>query len=198
MIFLSCVSNLTFWERNQGDIIGTLGAGIIAIFAAFLTYYIQRQQLKYAYQGFLYVLYIELINHNNNFKLLKDTLAKAKLISIEKRDFIFEKAPMQFSLLIIENTLSKATNYKKFNHKLIALLTSYADNIRNINYFLDFTNAKEIITHQEQGQNIEHQIADYFETLNIEYIEKTQPVIKDLLKQISVELKNYKNKYQNF
>lgn len=188
-------SNMTFWERNEGTLLGTLGGILIAILAAFLTlmfsqYKISKKE-KENYQGLLYTLHAELYWHDHHFKLLKNTLLKLKTASIKKQEFVLLNSPMQFNLSITETILLKAVEYKHYKHELIALLTSYLNQMRDINYFLDFSNANELLIKTENGINNGEIISDYFTVLENQYIEKTQPVISDMRKIIESELKNY-------
>jgi hypothetical protein len=40
------MDDINFWQRNEGSIIATFGAAIIAILAAFLTYYLSQRQIR--------------------------------------------------------------------------------------------------------------------------------------------------------
>jgi len=190
---------INFWDRNEGQIISTAGGIIVAILAAFLTYFLAKRQNisqeRDYYQGILSTLHVELYWHNHHFDLLKKTLDKLESESIRKKSFLIERAPMQFNLSIIESSIENITGYKRFNPQLLALLTSYQNQIRNINYFLDFTNANEIIMSIENSQEKENRIADYFQVIRTEYIIKTQPVISDMRRIIEKKMnKKYRKK----
>lgn len=189
------MNKLNFWERNEGELIGSLGGLLIAILAAYLTYFFSEQHAlkkeKDAYQGLLYTLHLELYWQKNHFVLLRKTLDKLKTASIEKQSFVLESSPMQFNVSIIETVLLKVIDYKYYDYKIVALLTSYLNQIRSINYFLDFKNAKELMHNLNNKQEIEQRIVDYFNVLNNDYIDKTQSVIPDIRKLIEIELKDY-------
>lgn len=82
-----------------------MGGLLIAILAAYLTYFFSVRQAQKkerdAYQGLLYTLHVELYWQNNHFDLLKVTLDKLKDASIENKSFVLESSPMQFNLSII-------------------------------------------------------------------------------------------------
>jgi len=191
------MTKLNFWERNEGALIGAIGGLLIAILAAYLTYFFSVRQAqkkeKDAYLGLLYTLHVELYWQNHHFDLLKKTLVKLKSASIENNSFVIESSPMQFNLSIIETGLLKVIDYKYYDYRIVALLTSYLNQIRDINYFLDFKNANELIHNFNDKHEIEQRIADYFNVLNNEYVNKTQPVISDIRKLIENELKDYPN-----
>lgn len=189
---------MTFWERNEGTLLGTLGGVIIAILAAFLTLLFSQYQIskkeKETYQGLLYTLHVELHWHDQHFDLLKNTLQKLKTTSIKNHEFVLLNSPMQFDLSITETILLKVVEYKHFNQELVAFLTSYLNQMKDINYFLDFSNASELLIKTENGINKGELISDYFTVLENQYIGKTQPVISDMRKIIENELKVYPKK----
>lgn len=189
------MSNLSFWERNEGDLVGSLGGIFIAIIAAYLTYYfsvIQAQKKeKDSYHGLLYTLHVELYWQNNHLILLIKTLDILKAASLENKSFVLESSPMQFNLSIIETGLLKIIDYKYYDYKIVALLTSYLNQIRDINYYLDFKNANMLLRNLNDKQEIQTCIEDYFNVLNNEYINKTHPVIIDIRKLVENELKDY-------
>ncbi len=195
------MNNLSFIERNEGAIISTLGAALIAIFAAFLTYYLSQKQdsknKKNAYNGILYALNIELHWHQNHIKLLENSLKAIETVSRENSTFIIDNPPTQFNLQVCENTLSKIINYKRFNHEIVALLTSYLNQIRNINYFIDFKNANSILSKVDNIEEKKVHIKNYFETLKSEHIDKTKISLEELTNIINDELKDYYRKKEN-
>lgn len=189
------MNELNFWERNEGELIGAMGGILIAILAASLTYFFSIYQTqkkeKDAYQGLLYTLHVELYWQNNHFDLLRKTLDKLKVASMVNKSFVLESSPMQFNLSIIETGLLKAIDYKYYNHEIVAFVTSYLNQIRDINYYLDFRSANDLMLNLNDKQEIEQRIADYFDVLINEYINRTQPVISNIRKLIENELKDY-------
>lgn len=189
------MNDLNFWQRNEGSIIGTFGAALIAVLAAFLTYYLSQKQIKKnnknSYQGLLYALHIELDGHKHHFSLLENSLEAIEKVSIENDEFIIKSPPTQFNLLICENTISRIIDYKKFNHEIVALLTSYMNQIRNINYFIDFNNANAIISKVENNAEKKLHIKNYFSALKEQHIIKTESIISQIRIIIEEELSDY-------
>lgn len=199
---------MKFWNRNEGQLIGTAGGILIAILAAFLTYYLSNRQVnkkekeamekemkkeKEKYEGMLYVLHVELYWQNHQLDMLKNTLDKLKTTSIDKRKFVIENAPTEFNLLIVEKCLDKIIDYKDYKHELVVLLVSYINQIKELNYILDFRNARELISNmgKDETLDIEGRIEDYFNTFNAEYIEKIKPNISTIRQIIEEELEDY-------
>lgn len=189
------MDKLSFWERNEAALIGAIGGLLIAILAAYLTYFFSvcqtQKKEKDAYQGLLYTLHVELFWQNNHFELLRKTLDKLKVVSIENKSFVLERSPMAFNLTIVETCLLKIIDYKYYNHKIVVLLTSYLNQIRDINFYLDFKNANDLLKNINDKKEIEQRISDYFNVLNKEYMDKTQPVISKIRILIENELKDY-------
>jgi len=196
-----CFAIQKFLERNEGELISTFGGTIVAILAAFLTYFLSKYQAvkkeRNKYQGLLYTVYIELIWHKSHFEKLIKTIDRIGDISITEQFIITDSAPMQFNLALIENGLNQIIEYKSFNQNLVVLTTSYLNNLRDINYFLEFSTANKVLQNQSDKSNIENQIKGYFETLKTEYINKTLPVIPDLMSLIEKEIKDYIVKRRN-
>lgn len=185
---------MDFLYRNEGDFIGAIAGILIAIVASFLTFYLAKsndfQKERNNYQGNLYSLYVELDWHKNHFKLLNKTLFKLKTASLQNGYFILKSTPMQFDLSITENSLNRITGFKGYNHEIIGMLISYINQLKSINYLLDFNKANELIFNKNIKQNIER-ISKYFEVLDTQYISITQSAISKIRILIETELKDY-------
>lgn len=101
---------MNFWTRNEGQLIATIGGIVVALLAAYLTFYFSNLQTKRKekenYDGMLYILHVELFWQNNQLDMLKRTLEKLKTTSINEREFVIENPPAQFNLAIIELCLA--------------------------------------------------------------------------------------------
>jgi hypothetical protein len=190
-LLICCLQTLNFWDRNEGTFLGSFGAGIVAIIAYFLSQYSIRKKEKYKYEGLLYTAHVELDEHKHHFKLLKNTLAKLKNVSVQKGTFVLKNAPTQFNLSVLETILLQTIEYKKYNHEVVAVLTSYLNQIRNINYLLDFRNAGLTLNLLDNKKDRINAIEDYFNHLDSEYINKTRPSISTIRLFIEKDLKNY-------
>jgi hypothetical protein len=191
-------SDISFWIRNEGQIIGSVSAAIVAVLAAFLAAWLTHRYVnikdKDYYQGLLYTLHTELFWHDNRIEKLNKDIAELKRLSIKKQTFILTNAPMQFDLVIIEQCLANIIKHKRFNHALIAFLTSYQNLVKEINFFLDFENANEILINNTQLQDKDTRIESYYIVLE-EHINKAQIALLDIRSLIEHELDDYhKNK----
>jgi len=188
---------MNFWTRNEGQIIGTLGGTLIALIAACLTFYFSQLQAKRkereSYQSMMYVLHTELYWQNNQLDLLKRTLDELKKVSIKEREFVIENPPAEFNLSIVEKCLDKIIDYEDYNHKLVVFLVSYINQIKSLNNILDFRNVRELMskTSKNETRDIEKLIEGYFNTFNVEYIDKAKPNISTIRKLIENELKDF-------
>jgi hypothetical protein len=191
------IETMNFWTRNEGQLVATIGGIVIALIAAYLTFYFSNLQTKRKekenYDGMLYVLHVELFWQNNQLDMLKRTLEKLKTTSINEREFVIENPPAQFNLAIIELCLEKIVDYKDYKHELVVLLVSYINQIKELNYILDFRNARDILSkiNKNETREIEERIGDYFDVFDIEYIDKAKPNISMIRKIIENELKDY-------
>jgi len=153
----------------------------------------EMKKEKETYQGMLYVLHVELYWQNHHLDMLKKTLEKLKITSLDKREFVIENAPSEFNLLIVEKCLDKIVDYKNYKHELVVLLVSFINQIKELNYILDFRNARELMSKlgKDEALDIEGRIEDYFNTFNVEYIEKAKPNISMIRQIIEKELEDY-------
>lgn len=203
-ILFNNIDKMNFWIKNEGQLIGTAGGVLIAILAAFLTYYLSNNQTNKKekkamkkemekYNGILYVLHVELYCQNNQLDMLKNTLEKLKITSLNKGEFVIENSPSEFNLLIVEKCLDKIVDYKDYKHELIVLLVSFINQIKLLNYILDFRNARELMSKlgKDEAIDIKGRIEDYFNTFNVEYIEKAKQSISMIRQIIEIELQEY-------
>lgn len=191
------IETMNFWTRNEGQIIGTLGGVLIALIAAYLTYYFSRLQAKRkekeSYLGMLYILHLEFYFHNDQLDRLRETIEKLKVSSIEKREFVIENPPAEFNLSIVEKCLDKIIDYECFKHEIVIFVVSYINLIKEFNYILDFRNARELMSKIRLNENIDivEKIEGYFDTINVEYIDKAKLNISELRRIIENELKDF-------
>jgi len=186
---------IDFLHRNEGQLFGIMGGIIVAIIASFMTYWLSQIQIlqndKKAYKSLIYTLLVEVTWHKNHLKLLKGTLGDIRIASELEHTFVLKEPPMQFSLSIIEASLPKIVNYRIYNSRLVTLLTSYLNQIRDINHYLDFKNAGILLNYIKDIKDIDCKITSYFYVLNTEYLDKAMINIEDIRNLISKELKGF-------
>lgn len=188
MLLLSCfLQNSNFWDRNQGTLLGFLGAGIVAILAAFLSSHLTyKKSIKkdlekesYMYSGLLSLIHTELDAHKAHSKLLINSLKNLKEFSIKKQTFVTDKLPMPFDMSLLNNGLNQLCTFKNYDHRIMILLVTYKNLIMDTNVALEFKNANEILS-QKHIKNKEESIKGYFNTLNSEYLNKIEPLISKI------------------
>lgn len=184
---------MIFFVRNEGQIVGTFGAALVAVIAAFLTYGLAQYQTnkkeKKYYHGLLHTLKIDLKLKENQLDILKESLRNSKRASVIKKEFVINKVPIQFETTYIESVLSNMIKYESFNKELAAYINAYLYNLRDINFYLDFHTANELIGKLNSDQNIESLISSYYDKLNDEYITKTELINLHIVKLLEIELK---------
>jgi len=89
---------MSFWTRNEGQLIATIGGIVIALIVAYQTFYFSNLQTrnkgKENYEGMLYVPHVELFWQNSQLYMLKRTLENLKTTSINEREFVIENPPL--------------------------------------------------------------------------------------------------------
>lgn len=182
-----------FIERNEGALVGAIGGVTIAIIASFLTHALfvfrQREKEKNAYLGLLQTLRIELYYQRQQFSLIEEIMSNLQIASVKNEAFIVESIPIRLNLSISEAILSKIIDYKKYERNIVAILTMYLNQLRDINFYLDFKNAREVLDYVNENRTVEEAINTYFAVFHEEYIDKAQTGNSNLHKLIEKELK---------
>lgn len=189
MTLLSCcLQNLNFWDRNQGTFLGFLGAGIVAILAAFLSSFLTYKKAikkdlgkeSYMYSGLLSLIHTELDAHKAHLTLLINSLNNLKKSSIVNETFVIDKLPMQFDISLINKGLFKLCSFKNYDHRIMIYLVTYKNLIMGVNIALEFNNANELLSKQKNINNAGELIESYFNVLNSEYLSKIGPLISEI------------------
>lgn len=189
MTLLSCcIQNLSFWERNEGTLLGASISVIVAILAAFLSSHLTykkaiKKDLKQEsnmYSGLLSLIHTELNAHKTHLKLLVNSLQVLKETSKENHLFVIDELPMQFDLSIINNGLNQLCRFEYFDHRIMVFLISYKNLIMGVNISLEFKNANELLLKQKNIDDVEKRIESYFNVLDTEYLKKIDPLISNI------------------
>ena len=183
-----------FWRRNEGQLIGLVIALIVAYFAAQVSAHLTANQINEektgTYQGHLYTLHTELYWHNHQLNLLRNSLNLLAETTANKHDFLVKKPVFLVDIELTDQILLNLIEYKNYDHTLVVLCTSYSNQIKSLNYFLDFENANELIKYlDEDDQSIE----PYISELDKEYISKTQSTIYEIQTILQQELSHLPN-----
>lgn len=176
---------MSFLEKNEGQIVSTLGAALVAILAAFLTYFISKWQMnkkaKKYYQGLKQTLLVELKLQENQLHILKESLRNLKNVSITKKEFVINNVPMKFETSYIETVLINVVKYENFYMHLVANIQAHLYNLRDINFVLDFKTANELLLKLD-NKGLETYIGNYYDRINLENIDKTELSISQIIK----------------
>jgi hypothetical protein len=183
-----------FWKRNEGQLIGLVIALIVAYFAAQVSARLTAKQINEervrAYQGHLYTLHTELYWHNHHLNLLRNSLNLLAETATDKEDFLVKKPVFLIDTQLTDQILLNLIVYKEYDHTLVVLCTSYSNQIKSLNYFLDFENASELMKNMtDEDKSIE----PYISQLDKEYITKTQSTIFEIQIILQQELSHLPN-----
>jgi len=172
--------------RNEGELVGTIGAFIAAIFTALLASYLTKKNIerkdKKNYNSILTLIHTELGAQKHHLFLLKNSLKELRNASIANKNFPIEELPMKLDLSILDYAIFKIYEYKNFNNEIAALLVHYRNSVKGLNRSLEFKGAIKMI---EDGMNeIENTIDTYFNVLNAEFVNKMEIAITKIKKLI--------------
>lgn len=184
-----------FFVRNEGQLVaGGIGV-IIAVFSGYISVWFsenkQKKNQKSKYQDLLNALSSELIWQENSLKNLSKLLVDASTAYAENGKFITNNLAFHIDIDILKQVIFRITEYYKSSEKIFVLLTSYKNCLNELQHFLNFHNAQELLMHLEDKNNASTGIEDYFSTLKSEYLDKALVVLPKIQRLIRVELKNY-------
>lgn len=179
-----CDSN--FWQRNEGEIIGTLGAFMIAILASIFAYYLTKKNIRRKevdnYNGILALIHTELGAQKQHLILLRNTLKELLDASVVNKNIPIEDLPMKFDLSILDYAVFKLYEYKDYHQGISSLLVYYRNLIKGANNSLEFKNSIKMI---ESGiSDVENTIKSYFNVLDSEYLDKMNLAITTIMELI--------------
>lgn len=171
-----------FWQRNEGEIVGTLGAFMIAILASLFASYLTKKNIRRKetdnYNGILSLIHTELGAQKKHLNLLRNTLKDLVDASVTNKNIPIEELPMKFDLSILDFAIFKLFEYKDYHQEISSLLVYYRNLIKDINNSLEF---KNLIKMNEDGMSdIENTIKSYFNVLDTEYVDKMDGAIKTI------------------
>ena len=171
-----------FWQRNEGEIIGTIGAFLIAIFAAIVASHLTKKNLtrkeKDKYNGTLALIHTELGAHYQHLNLLRNSLKELVNASIVTKNFPIEELPLKFDLAIMDFTIFKLYEYQDYHHGIASLLIHYRSLVKGTNSSLEFKHAIAMIN--DGMEDVESTIKSYFNVLDAEYLDKMEMTVKAL------------------
>jgi len=171
-----------FWQRNEGEIVGTLGAFMIAILASLYASYLTKKNIRRKetdnYNGILSLIHTELGAQKQHLNLLRNTLKNLLDASVINKNIPIDELPMKFDLSILDYAIFKVYEYKDYHHGIPALLVHYRNLIKGVNTSLEFKNSIKMIN--EGIYDVENTITSYFDVLDSEYLDKMNLTIKTI------------------
>ncbi|MBR06974.1 MAG: hypothetical protein CMP48_04735 [Rickettsiales bacterium] len=170
-----------------GQLVASIPALLVALIVFILTTRQQTQKDTLAYEGQLYALHTELYWHHHQLNLLKTSLQLLAETTSDKKDFLISKPIFEVDINLSNQILLQLVEFEDYQQELIVLLTSYNNQIKSLNYFLDFENAVELLNELEESDN---GIAAYVSVLDQEYISKSQSTITEIQLILKDELKH--------
>lgn len=174
--------NYNFWQRNEGEIVGTLGAFLIAILASLYASYLTRKNIRRKetdnYNGILSLIHTELGAQKQHLTLLRNTLKILLDASVTNKNIPIDDLPMKFDLTILDYAIFKIYEYKDYHQGIPTHLVHYRNLIKGANTSLEFKNPIKMIN--EGISDVEYTIKSYFNVLDTEYLDKMKLSIKTI------------------
>lgn len=183
-----------FWQRNEGTILGSSFAGIVAVISIIATNYFNRkredkraqsEKLKEEnlYSAVLASIFSVLLSHDERTKRLKEELLAIRDKSIPKKHLIVEKAQVSLSLDLLNQFLIKLLNYEKFNQLLLDATIAYIHRATNLNETLDFSLVIKIKQEFHSDTDYTEAVQEFFKSINrnVETLDGHREKIKEMI-----------------
>jgi hypothetical protein len=183
-----------FWKKNEGTIIGSFLAALVAAISVFATNHFhakrdtkrennKRIEKENLYGAVLVSIYSILLSHGERSKRLKEELAVILEKSLDRSHFVIDKSSIILSLEMLNEFLIKLLNYDKFNQILLNTIIAYIHRVTNLNQSLDFTPAIKLQKAYIAGQVYNDAVKEYFDAIgkNITMLDTQRDKIKKLI-----------------
>ena len=163
------------------QIILTASGILVAIIAAFLTYFLTRFQENKKSEK-LYFKTFEIIDatfdwHLSQLNRLDKSLGYLEEASVKSRNIIIDKFPARFNSSIIQKSVENLISFKGCDEKLVKLLVFYSNHIEELNEQLDFSEIHNTMDKIELFEK-EESIRSFFSEIRTEYVEKLKTEIE--------------------
>ena len=186
--------DFNFWQRNEGEIVGTLGAFMIAILASLYASYLTKKNIRQKetdnYNGILSLIHTELGAQKQHLNLLRNSLKILLDASVTNKNIPIDELPMKFDLSILDYAIFKIYEYKDYQQGIPTLLIHYRNLIKGVNTSLEFKNSIKMI--KEGISEVENTIKSYFNVLDTEYLDKMNLAIETINKLIEENIDDKK------
>lgn len=180
---LNCMVNTShnklkhsWFRRNEGTLLGSFGAAIIALFSILATNFLNNRtyrrslnrsilEKQHVYCGLLFGLHYEIDNHKSKIEMIKSNISLMMELSKE-RNLLIGDIPFQiFDLNFSNYCRTKLFELYFSDTKLIAYFSQYINQVLLINQSLDFKKYRDIINTYEDDRTREKAIQTYFESM---------------------------------
>lgn len=190
----------SFFKRNEGTILGSALAAFVSLFSIWITTYnrnrretkekqFQRRMRENIYCGLLFSIYHELTDHKNILKINREEIKYIRAITIEKGDFVFEKAKENFNAEFINACRLKILEFENYNSNLLPKVSNYINTVKSLNRSFDYKTVFSVLQKLKMPLN-EDIINTYFQEI-ISDLDKIDLGIQELQKLLKKEISRF-------
>lgn len=185
----------SWFERNEGSLIATLLASLVAIFTVYLTARSNKKQRlerdKEIYRGLLNAIKIELDYHRQLFPIVIEGFQNIRDISIAQEKIIASKGPREIPLNFLFDIRKKLIDSELLNSNILKFISFYINKCEIVNMDMDFENLIRLNEKFKENFKFSDAVKDYFNK-EVEEVEKLQKSITGISNIIDNELNNRK------
>jgi hypothetical protein len=179
-----------FLSRNEGTLIGSLLAGMIALFSVLFTNYKTRQTDRKKeierYYGLLFAIDKELDYHKKVFPHLKSEINNLSIISEQMKILLIDKLSRDIPISFMKEIRSNILSIEGYNTVIFQNLLDYITNCEMLNEDIKFEKLSKVKNIISEDEYIDAS-KDYFSAL-ISGIDKIDVLIDPLKKLIVTDI----------
>ena len=165
---------------------------LVAVISAWLAYnYTLKATSKNqeeAYYSTLCIIKYEVNWHQQAIQACRESMYSLKEASIEKEKIVLTDYQLRISDVLIQKSLDNIISHHSFNRSLALSLTVYMNQIREINFYLDFRRGIQLLENFQTKQERDDAIESYFNVLENEFLTKTEKTTSEIIQTIDDQL----------
>lgn len=159
----------TFMQRHLGTLLGSLGAGLVALFSVLATHKTakkrEKEKARIFYHNLVLAIYSELLSHEKLVDYLKGELSEAKRLALDKGQVVIESPQTKIPMDFIKQCRIRLLEYEDNSMDLINHIFQYQNSTHQLVSNLSFRNVSNLKEHFTNEAQYREGIKAYFDRL---------------------------------
>lgn len=159
----------TFMQKHLGALLGSLGAGLVALFSVLATHKTakkrEKEKARIFHRNLLLAIYSELLSHEKLVDYLKGELNEAKRLALDKAQVLIESPHTKIPVEFINQCRIRLLEYEDNSMDLINHIFQYQNSTHQLVSNLSFSNVISLKEHFKNDAQYREGIKAYFDRL---------------------------------